>query len=571
MMTLADVVVVGSGAAGLTAAVVAAELGQSVVVVEKTQLFGGTTAYSGGVAWVPGNHHRVGPGAEDSALIAEKFLRGALGEHYDEAKISAFLAAAPAMLRFMEERSEVRFAPSTLPDYRTDCDGWRSGRSVLTQDYDGRRLGAALESLRQPLDALVLFGSMQVSGVDALRLREACTSPAAFRHAARLLGQFAASRLLRRRGTRLVNGNALAGRLLRSALSAGVTLWNETAAQRLIVNDGRAAGILVMRRGKSFEIAARKAVILASGGFGANPAMRARFMPLAAHHLSMQPEGNTGDGIRMGIEAGAMIEIGNSANAIWAPISVVRHADGSSIQCPHIISDRYMPGSIAVGPSGRRFVNEADSYHAFVTAMHRNALGQCHLIADHAFVRKYGLGLARPFPFPLGSWVESGYLTLARTLAELARKIHVDPEGLQRTVRAFNSHAAAGVDPEFHRGADEHSRYRGDQEHRPNPSLGCIAKPPFYALRLYPGDLCTAAGLSTDEHGRVLAAGGGAIEGLYAIGADMNSMMRGEYPAGGSSIAAAMTYAYIAARHVCSAARAEPAAYSRRAQSSCVS
>jgi succinate dehydrogenase/fumarate reductase flavoprotein subunit len=545
-----DIVVVGSGVAGMTAAVAGARLGQSILLVEKTPLFGGTSAFSGGVAWIACNHHMNRAGIEDSPEAAETFLRAALGGNYDHAKMAAFIAAAPEMLRFMETHSDVRFKSSTLPDYRTDCAEWRRCRSIHTEDYDGGRLGAALATLRTPLDALVLFGSMQISGSDITPLRKAFRSSTAFLHTWRLLSRFLVNRLIKGRGTRLVNGNALMGRLLQSALDSQVTLWNQTAAQRLIVENGRVLGVIVQREGQEIEIAARKAVVLATGGFGANAKMRARFLPFAAHHISMQPEGNVGDGIRMALEIGAVLNVDNGANAIWSPISIHARPDGRVTKYPHIMIDRYMPGSIAVGPAGRRFVNEADSYQTFVSAMHRDGIERCHLIADHAFVRKYGLGLARPFPFPLRKWVKCGYLVEARSLDELARKIAVDSEALRQTVDSFNRYAAAGFDPEFHRGSDEHSRYRGDADNRPNPSLGRIANAPFYALALHTGHLSTVAGLETDEYGRVLDKNGGYIEGLYAAGVDMNSAMRGEYPAGGASIGAAMTFSYIAVRHI---------------------
>lgn len=549
-----DVVVVGSGVGGLTAAVVAAQHGLTVLVVEKASVFGGTTAYSGGAAWIPGNHLMKSLGLDDSREAAVEYLRGVLGNLYDAGKIEAFLDNAPAMLRYMEANTQVRFDAIPLPDYRPELPGARRFRSVLVREYDGRRLGARLEELRRPLRELTLFGSMQIAGADVHPLRKAFRTRQGFSHAAKLFGRFLVQLVRHGRGTRLVSGNALAARLLRSALDAGVTVWNRTPAVRLILGDGKVTGIVVERAGEPVSLTCRKAVVLASGGFGADADMRMAFMPLPAGHLSMQPEENVGDGIRMGVVAGGEIVADNPSNGIWSPVSAIRRADGTLSKFPHILIDRYMPGSIAVDPAGRRFVNEGDSYQSFVAAMHNHGYDKVHMIADRRFLRTYGMGLARPAPFPVRRWIESGYLIEAATIAGLAGRIGAEPAVLEETIRTFNRYAEAGEDPDFARGADAHSRFRGDPDHRPNPSLGPIRHAPFYALALHPGDLSSVAGLNTDAATRVLDRAGRAIDGLYAVGLDMNSMTRGLYPAGGASIGPAMTFAYIAARAIAGAA-----------------
>lgn len=231
-------------------------------------------------------------------------------------------------------------------------------------------------------------------------------------------------------------------------------------------------------------------------------------------------------------------------------MSVLRKRDGTLVKYPHIFIDRAMPGCIAVDPAGQRFVNEGTSYQTFVGTMHRLGHTQVHLVADHQFVRKYGLGLARPAPFRLQPYLDAGYLLQAPTLAELARRIRVEPARLEATVQRFNEGARRGQDPDFGKGADAHSRFRGDQTHGPNPSLAPIGDGPYYAVAIHPGDLSTVGGLQTNGRAEVLDTAGQPIPGLYAAGLDMNSVMRGRYPGGGSSIGPAMTFGYLAAREM---------------------
>jgi succinate dehydrogenase/fumarate reductase flavoprotein subunit len=554
-MKVFDVVVVGSGVGGMTAAVVAAQHGLEVLVVEKTEFFGGTTAFSGGVAWIPNNHHMAEVGVADSREMTLEYLRNVLGNHYDAAKIEAFVDNAPAMLRYMEANTALDFVPTPTPDYEQQHSGASHYRGVLAREFDGRRLGSYFSYLRRPRSELTVFDSMQVAGADIIPLRKAFRSIKGFSHTTRMVLSYAVQKLRYGRGTRVVSGNALAARLLRSALDANVTLWRETPARKLVIENGRVTGIVVLRDGSEVTIAARHAVMMASGGFGSNEEMRRQFMPLAEHHVSVQPEGNVGDGVRMGVEVGADLVTTNPANAIFIPVSMAQRPDGSWAKFPHIMIDRYMPGSIAVDPAGKRFVNEGASYHNFVMTMHQLGLPKAYMIADRRFLRTYGMGLARPFPYPVRPWVRNGYLAEAPTIGALAEKIGISPKVLEQTVSRFNEHASNGEDPDFARGADVHSRFRGDQENKPNPSLGPILKPPFYAMTMLPGDLSSVAGLNTDERARVLTKAGEVIPGFYALGLDMNSMTKGFYPGGGSSLGPGLTFGYIAARDIAAAAR----------------
>ena len=552
-----DVIVVGSGVSGLTTAIVAAKHGLKALVVEKTEFFGGTTAYSGGVAWIPNNHHMKEVGVGDSREQALEYLRNVLGNHYEAAKIEAFVDNGPAMLRYMEANTSLEFVPAATPDYEPQFSGSTHYRGVLAKEYDGRKLGDHFKWLRRTRPELTVFGSMQVAGADIIPLRTAFRTWKGFAHTTKMVSRYATQKLVHGRGTRIVSGNALAARLLRSALDVGVTLWRETPARKLLVEQGRVVGLGVRRGGKDVSVAARRAVVLASGGFGANSEMRKQFMPLAEHHVSLQPEGNVGDGVNLGVEAGGQLVKSNPSNGIFTPVSVSRRKDGSLAKFPHIMIDRYMPGSIAVDGSGKRFVNEGGSYQNFVMTMQQLGLPKTYLIADRAFLRKYGMGLARPFPYPVRPWLRNGYLIEAPTIGALAVKLGIDAATLERTVENFNRNAVKGEDPDFARGADAHSRFRGDQENKPNPSLAPIVKAPFYAITMLPGDLSSVAGLETDEKARVLSRSGEVIPNLYAVGLDMNSMTRGLYPAGGSSLGPGLTFGYIAARDIAAAAGKE--------------
>jgi succinate dehydrogenase/fumarate reductase flavoprotein subunit len=545
-----DIVIIGSGAAGLTCAITARAMGLEALVAEKTAVFGGTTAYSGGAPWIPCNHVMGRIGLTDTREAAVAYLKAVLGEKYDADLVDAYLDNAAAMLKFLEQHSEVRFKPFPLPDYESGLPGAARCRSLLTQEFDGRLLGDRLNDLRMPLPQLMLFGSMQIEGADIHPMRHALKTWAGFKHTAKVMKRFLFDKIGHGRGTRIVNGNALAARLFHSAIQAGVTLWKNSPALELIVESGVVCGVVIQHDGQRTEVRARRGVLLATGGYGASEALRKQFIPFADHHHSLQPEGNVGDGVLLGVAAGGFHDPKHAGDCIWTPVSVHRKRDGSIVKYPHIFIDRAMPGCIAVAPSGRRFVNEGTSYQTFVGTMHRHGYTTVHLIANRHFLRTYGLGLARPSPFSERAYVEDGYLIEAPTLAALATKIGVPAAELEATVQRFNDGAARGEDPEFGKGADAHSKFRGDQTHQPHPSLAPIGEGPYYAVALHPGDLSTVGGLSTNGRAQVLNAAGQAIPGLYAAGLDMNSMMRGTYPGGGSSIGPAMTFGFIAARQM---------------------
>ncbi|MEZ5687460.1 MAG: FAD-dependent oxidoreductase [Caenibius sp.] len=543
-----DVVVIGSGGAGLTCATVAQQQGLRCLVIEKAGMFGGTTAYSGGGVWIPCNPHMADIGQEDSRSDAEAYLSAVLGNHYDADLVGAFLDSGAEMVRYMEDNTHVRFFSIPLSDYQPDLPGAKLGRTMLTQEYDGSPLGDWLRKVRLPFLGYVAFGSMQTDPQHLGKFRNAFRTPEGFLFSARRFSAFVLDLLRFGRGANMANGNALVGRLLRSALDAGVTLWESSPAIRLMSDDGGVTGVVVKRDGREFEIRAERGVVLASGGFGANPAMVEQYMPMPGRHVSISPESNEGDGLAMAQAVGGALPPPNPDNGIWAPVSHVHDATGKVIsKFPHFGPDRGKPGTIIVTPDGKRFGNEASPYQDFVNVMHERGIDTAWLIADHRMLRNYGLGIALPAPLPYRKYVRSGYLIRGRTIAELADKIGMDPSALETTVQEFNRHAARGADPVFHRGESIYDNAQGDFGHQPNPNLAPVEHAPFYAVKIHPGNVSTLYGMNTTADAQVLDARNNPIGGLYAIGLDQNAVTKGFYPGGGSSIGPGMTFAYRAA------------------------
>jgi len=337
----------------------------------------------------------------------------------------------------------------------------------------------------------------------------------------------------------------------------------------LISERGRVIGVSLKLAGKVQRVQALRGVILATGGAPGDAEFARAHIPFSEHHHSMAPAGNAGDGIRLGLAAGGRLDDVNRDNAFWTPVSILSRTDGSSLKFAHLITDRQKPGLIAVNHAGRRFTNESASYHDFVVAMHtaqRSAATiPAYLICDSRFIRRYGLGLVRPGPSPKASYIRAGYLFKASNIAELARNLGVPPESLAGEVAANNRYAVTGVDEDFGRGSSAYQRYLGDAEWGPNPCIGPIEHAPFYAVKVFPGDIGTSLGLRTDPQARVLDAVDRPIVGLYACGNDMNSVMAGTYPSGGITLGPAMTFGFLVGRALAadSSQAAAPAAPSQ--------
>ncbi|MBX5453097.1 MAG: FAD-dependent oxidoreductase [Acidobacteriia bacterium] len=556
-----DVLVLGSGAGGLSTAVTARKLGLDVLVAEKEKRIGGTTARSGGWLWIPNNPLAKAAGIADSVAAARSYLQHEAGNHFDAERVDAFLRYGPEMVDFFTRETAVQFVLGPeFSDYHPNAPGGLpGGRSICAAPFDARVLGPEIKRLAPPLPEITFLGMMIGSGKELLHFFNVTRSPRSAAYVSLLLARYARDRMFYGRGMRLTNGNALAARLLKSASDLSIPIWTESPATALIVEKGAVRGAIVQRQGIPVEVFARRAVVLATGGFPHDPVRRARLYPhgqKSEEIFSPTPAGNTGDGLRLAEQAGAAVVEGYPNPAAWVPISRVPWRDGHAGAFPHFI-DRAKPGVIAVTRAGRRFVNEANSYHDFIQGLFRATEGKAEpeafLLCDHATIRRYGLGFAKPAPVPIGLYVRSGYLLRGRSLEELAAKAGIDPKALAETVARYNEAARRGEDPEFGRGSTAYNRYLGDPAHRPNPNVAPLEKAPFYAVRVVPGELGTFAGLATDAHARVLDAAGNPIPGLYAAGNDLASIMGGNYPGGGITLGPAMTFGYIAARHIAAA------------------
>lgn len=558
-----DVLVVGSGAGGLASAVSAAHRRLDVLVVEKEPVFGGTTARSGGWMWIPCSGPAKRAGVEDTPEKARTYLEHETGAFFDPARVDAFLEAGPKAVEFFEEKAALQFdLGPTFADYHPDAPGGMpGGRSIVARPFDGRELGKEIRRLRPPLAEITFLGMMIGSGKELLHFFRVTRSPISAFYVAKLFLKFLKDMAFHGRPMRLVNGNALVGRLARSCFDMNVPIWTRAGVRELLRDErGTVTGAIVDTDEGPVEITARKGVVLAAGGFPQDAVRRKELFPHAPsghEHVSPAPPGNTGDGLRLGAAVGGAIRDDLPNTAAWVPVSQPPRRDGTLGVFPHFV-DRSKPGVIAVTRSGRRFVNEADSYHDFCQAMRKACEAEggeicAFFIADHKTLRKYGLGFVKPAPVPYRGHIRSGYLFEGKSLRELAEKIGADATQLEKTVDAFNEHARKGEDPMFHKGSTSYNRSLGDPEHLPNPCVAPVEKGPFYAVKLVIGDLGTFAGLKTDGNARVLDEAGRPIAGLYAAGNDALSIMGGNYPGGGITLGPAITFGYIAARHMAGA------------------
>ncbi len=568
-----DVLVIGSGAGGLSTAITARKAGLDVIVAEKEPLFGGTTAFSGGVLWVPGSPYGRKQNPHDTREAARDYLKRETGEFFDAAAVDAFLDHAPAMVEWFERETSVKFVPTLYPDYHPTVQGGVDiGRSILAAPFDIRELGADMARLRPPLKTITFIGMMfNSSNADLKHFFNATKSLESFWYVCKRLATHLKELALYRRGVHVTSGNALAARLAKSALDLGIPLWTSSPAKRLVVEQGVARGAVLMRDGVETTVRARHAVVLACGGF---PHDRARIGKAYPHltrggeHHSPTPTGNAGDGITLGEDAGARFDIRFKSTSAWMPVSRVPNGGGGYGVFPHLL-DRYKPGIIGVTRHGKRFCNESESYHDVGVAMIEACRGDREtamwLVCDQAALSKYGLGYVKPAPMPVGKFLRNGYLFKGRTLAELGAACGIDGAQLERTVAEYNLGAERGEDRQFGRGTTSFNRYLADASHRPNPCVAPVAKGPYYAVKVFMGDLGTFDGLSTTPEGRVLSKRGSVIEGLYAVGNDRASMMGGNYPGAGITLGPHMTFGWIAGRHIAAHAKAQPAQEQRHA------
>jgi 3-oxosteroid 1-dehydrogenase len=537
-----DVVVAGSGAAGMTAALTAASLGLSVVVIEKAGAFGGSTARSGGGIWAPGNAVLRAAGVTDTPGQARAYLAHVAGADVPAASREAFLEHGPAMLDLVLARTPLRLAwvPDYADYYPEAPGGLARGRSLEPVPFDSGLLGAELAHLARPY----LPSPVAITQAEYRWLSLGPRHPRAVRAGARVAGRAARGRL---RGRRVLSlGQALAAGLRAGLAASGVPVWLETPMTGLEVQGDRVTGVHATRGGEPLVIRARRGVLIATGGFERNEEMRRRYQrePIGTQWTTGAP-GNTGDGILAGLDVGAAT--GLMDDAWWGPSIPL---SGGPYFC---LAERSLPGCLLVNGAGQRFVNESAPYVDAVHAMYNgNTPENPHipawLVFDQGYRDRYVFAGLPPRKALPRRWYAAGAVVRADDLAGLARAAGVAADGLAKTVTRFNEFAAAGRDEEFGRGDSAYDRYYGDPRRRPNPNLAPVARPPFYAVKMVPGDLGTKGGLRTDEHARVLREDGTAIPGLYAAGNASAAVMGHSYAGAGATIGPAMTFGYIAAR-----------------------
>jgi 3-oxosteroid 1-dehydrogenase len=535
-----DVVVAGSGAAGMTAALTAAHFGLSALVIEKAGSFGGSTARSGGGIWAPGNSVLRAAGVADTPEQARAYLAH-VAEGVPAARREALLEYGPEMLGLVLAKTPVRFAwvPGYADYYPEAPGGLSAGRSIEPVPLDGRRvLGAELARLARPyLPSPVAITQAEYRWLSLGR------HPRGVRAAVRVAGRAARARLL---GQRVLSmGQALAAGLRAGLVASGVPVWLDTPLAGLEVAGGRVTGVRATRDGEPVLIRARQGVLIATGGFERDEQMRRRYQraPIGTEWTT-GAAGNTGDGIRAGLDLGAAT--GLMDDAWWGPSIAL---PGGPYFC---LAERSLPGCVLVNGAGQRFVNESAPYVDAVHAMYEGDTPEnphipAWLIFDQRYRDRYvfaGLPPHRPLP---RRWYAAGSVVRADDLAGLARAAGVDADGLVKTVARFNEFAAAGRDEDFGRGDSAYDRYYGDPR-LANPNLAPLARPPFYAVKIVPGDLGTKGGLRTDEQARVLSEDGTVIEGLFAAGNASEAVMGRSYAGAGATIGPAMTFGYIAAR-----------------------
>ena len=548
---ITDVLVVGSGGGGMTAALIAKDQGYDALVIEKGTAYGGSTAMSGGCIWAPHNHLMKEAGLSDSSEEALIYLKTITAGQVSEERLRAYIETAPQMVNYLETHSHVRF--QIVPgysDYYPDVPGSKSdgGRTIEAVPFNARRLGKMRGQMRQLPSQSRLFGRMMATAYDAHLMMDSSLRGRLRAANLFLLYFLNPARSLARTDTRLTLGNALIGRLRLSLANRNIPVWLNTAARRLVVENGCVIGLEVEQVGKMIRIQVRRGVILAAGGFAHNRAMRERYQhqPITDAWTVACPE-ETGDAIQMGLEVGAALDFMD--DAWWMPTTIVPGEDIPNL----IIVERSLPGCIIVNAKGRRFTNEAAPYIDVVKdqyASHSQGCGAipAYLIVDGRFRRRYPLSPMLPM-FTPRKYLLNGYLKVADTLEGLASKCGIDPQGLVAEVKKFNEYAVMGRDLEFMRGDNVIDRYYGDPSVKPNPCLGPLDKPPYYAVELWPGDLGTKGGLVTDAHARVLCQDSSPMAGLYATGNCSASVMGNTYAGAGATIGPSMVFGYLAALH----------------------
>lgn len=559
-----DVLIAGSGAGGLSAAVTAAHHGLNVLVAERAPFCGGATARSGGWAWVPGNPLAKADGVNEPRDAFRDYLKAVTGEDYLPDRVEMFLENAPHMVGFFECFTPLKFAAGVkICDIYGNLPGAGTGhRSVAAAPFYAKLLPKNVLNLLPDQFRMTSFWGMGImAGADLGHFLNAMKKPKSFLYAAKRFSIHLWDKVVYKRNMQLVNGLALIGRLVQAADEKGVRIEVNTSVKELISDgSGRITGAYLDTPQGIVRVNAAKGVILATGGYPANVERRKNFPrnPSGTQHWTLAPDEADGAGLALAESAGGFLDETGKSPAAWCPVSLVKFQDGSEGVFPHI-ADRAKPGIIGVLKNGKRFVNEANGYYDYVSAMIKavpeGEAVESWLIGDRRAVRSYMFGFAKPRPIPLAIYTK--YLKCiieADTLDQLAEKCGINPIGLMNTVAEFNQMAKVGKDTDFGRGDTAFNRYGGDASTGfPNPSLAPLGKGPYYAVKVQTGSFGTLAGIAVDAHSRVLRADGSAIAGLFAVGLDQKSVFGGYYPSGGINIGPALTFGYAAARFIAGA------------------
>lgn len=535
-----DFVIIGSGAGGLCAALTARNIGAEALVLEKQTMIGGNSALSGGTMWIPGNALMREEGIPDSVEEGLTYLNGCVGDvgpATSAARKAAYLSEGLRMIDFLRRLGIRMNRVKNYADYYAELPGGNTrGRALQCDVFNLSKLGSY--AIRVPNLAPVI-GYVEEFPELSLVLR----TWSGFSTFVRVVTRTAWARLTRR--PLAANGSALIGRLLHAGLNCGIELWTESPVKDIVVEGDRVTGVRVLREGQEYMVRARRGVLIAAGGYAHNLEMRERYgrQPASTDWTFANP-GETGELVQMAMRLGAATDLMNEA--IWIPMTL------SPSGPMYLEYERAKPFSLIVDGEGSRYIDEGCSYMTFGQVMfdrnqQRNTIPSW-LILDSRHRNRYTFGMQLPGHTPK-EWLRSGFMKRAQTIRELAALCAVNPHALENTVQRFNQFAATGIDEDFHRGDSRYSRHFGDPRHGPNPVLGAIERPPFYAVAVYPGDLGTFGGILTDEHARVLRDGGSVIGGLYATGNATAPVMGRIYPCTGASIASTMIFGFVAAQH----------------------
>ena len=548
-----DFVIVGSGGGSMCAALVAKSMGFEPLILEKTDLIGGTTSKSGGILWIPNNRFMRNDGVEDSTERAMTYLDNVVGDHNDtpgasRARRLAYVTQAPAMIDFLVGQGVSLRRHPYYPDYYSSLPGAvEQGRAVFAELYDSSKLGAARTKLR-PNWVSVPVKSEEMW--DLPLFRTTWRGKVIFAKVALRMG------LAKLTGKRWVHGGAaLQGRMFQKMLERGVDMRINAGVERLETDErGRVSGVVATIDGKQTTIAARHGVLINAGGFAHNQEMRDQYQPGTSAEWTATCPGDTGEMIREMMRIGAAIAQMDEmvGNQMALP-------PGMPDRLAMVVSELAKPHAIVVDQSGERYLNESQSYMSFCQTMFARHASvpavPSWMVFDGQYIVDYMVAGTMPGAGNKPkAWFDEAWLKKAGTLEELARQCGMDAGKLATTVKRFNGFARKGVDEDFDRGASVYSQFLGDSGHRPNATLGPIERGPFYAYQFYPGDVGTYGGVVTDVDARVLRQDGSVIEGLYATGTSTAGVMGRAYPGPGCSVGPSFTWGYVAALHALGAA-----------------